>query len=77
MGRVLALAAVTYGVAWLIVSALGTFTLPALVAAYLVATVAFALGANTLVGADLKETLRQTVQRFRGSPRSPGELVKP
>ena len=77
VGRVLALAAVTYGVAWLIVSALGTFTLPALVAAYLVATVAFALGANTLVGADLKETLRQTVQRFRGSPRSPGELVKP
>jgi O-antigen/teichoic acid export membrane protein len=77
VARVLGLAAITYGVAWLVVSAVGAFTLPVLVAAYLVATAAFALGANALIGSDLKETLGQTLQRVRGSRRSPGELAKP
>ncbi|TAN34581.1 hypothetical protein EPN29_02600 [bacterium] len=77
VAKALGLAAVTYGVAWLVVSAVGTFTLPVLVAAYLVATAAFAVGANAMIGADLKETLRQTLQRLRGSLRSPGELAKP
>ena len=76
-GKVLGLALATYGVAWLVVSALGMFTLPVLVAAYLVATAAFALGANTLIGADLKETLRQTLQRLRRSPQSPAQPAKP
>jgi O-antigen/teichoic acid export membrane protein len=76
-GKVLGLAAVTYGVAWLVVSALGMFTLPVLVVAYLVATAAFALGANAMIGADLKETLRLTLQRLRRSPQTPGELAKP
>ena len=77
VARVLGLASVTYGVAWLVVSAVGMFTLPVLVVAYIAATAAFALGANTLIGADLKETLRQTLQHLRGSTRSTGELVKP
>jgi O-antigen/teichoic acid export membrane protein len=77
VGKVLGLAAITYGVAWLVVSALGMFTLPVLVAAYLVATAAFALGANALIGSDLRETLRQTLRRLRRPQHSPGELVKP
>lgn len=77
VAKVLGLAAVTYGVAWLVVLAVGTFTLPVLVAAYLVATAAFALGANALIGSDLRETLRQTLQRMRGSLHSTGELAKP
>jgi O-antigen/teichoic acid export membrane protein len=77
VAKVLGLAAVTYGVAWLVVSAVGLFTLPVLLAAYLVATAAFALGANAMIGADLKLTLRQTFHRLRGSPHSPGELAKP
>jgi uncharacterized membrane protein len=76
VGKVLGLAALTYGVAWLVVSAVGAFTLPALVAAYLVATAAFALGAAALIGADLRETLKLTVQRFRGSGRE-RSLAKP
>ena len=67
VAKVLGLAAATYGSAWLVVTAVGTFTLPVLVAAYLVATVAYALGATAMIGADLRETLRQTVRRFRGS----------
>ncbi|MFI5284052.1 MAG: lipopolysaccharide biosynthesis protein [Candidatus Dormibacterales bacterium] len=77
VAKVLGLTAITYGVAWLVVSALGMFTLPVLVAAYLLATAAFALAANAMIGADLKETLRLTLQRLRGSPQSPGELAEP
>jgi O-antigen/teichoic acid export membrane protein len=62
IGRVLALGAITYGVAWLVVSALGTFTLPVLVIAYLLATIAFGIGALVMIGSDLRETL----QRMRG-----------
>jgi hypothetical protein len=75
--RVLSLAGVTYGVAWLVVSAFGMFAPPVLIAAYVIATAAFALGANALIGSDLKETLKQTLQRFRGSLRAPRALVKP
>lgn len=77
VARVLGLAAVTYGVAWLAVTAAGAFTLPVLVVGYVVATGAFALGANALIGADLKQTLTQTLHRFVGSRRRPGALVKP
>ncbi len=77
VAKVLGLGAITYGVAWLVVSALGMFTLPILVVAYLVATAAFAFGANAMIGADLKETLRLTLQRLRRSPQTPGELAKP
>jgi hypothetical protein len=30
-----------------------------------------------MIGADLKETLRETLRRLRGSLRSTGELAKP
>jgi hypothetical protein len=59
VGRVLALGAVTYGVSWLVVSALGTFTLPVLVIAYLLATIAFGVGALVMIGSDLRETLQR------------------
>lgn len=62
-GKVLALAAVTYGVAWLVVGAIGAFTLPVLVAAYVVGSAAFAIGAYVMIGPDL----RQTLQRLRAS----------
>jgi O-antigen/teichoic acid export membrane protein len=61
--RVLGLAAITYGVAWLVVSATGSFTLPVLVAGYVVATAAFAAGAYVMIGTDL----RLTLQRLRGT----------
>jgi O-antigen/teichoic acid export membrane protein len=77
VAKLLGLTAVTYGVAWLVVSALGTFSLAVLVAAYLVATAAFVLGARAMIGSDLKETLAQTLQHLRGSQHSPGELAKP
>jgi O-antigen/teichoic acid export membrane protein len=63
VARVLALAAVTYGIAWLAVTALDVFTLPALAGAYALATVAFAAGTYAMIGSDL----RQTLQRLRGS----------
>ncbi len=61
--RVLGLGAVTYGLAWLVVSATGAFTLPVLVLAYLLGSAAFALGAYAMIGPDL----RDTIQRLRGS----------
>jgi O-antigen/teichoic acid export membrane protein len=61
--RVLGLGAATYGVAWLVVSATATFTLPVLVLAYLLASAAFALGAYAMIGPDLRET----IQRLRVS----------
>jgi O-antigen/teichoic acid export membrane protein len=63
VSKVLGLAALTYGVAWLLVSGAGAFTLPFLVLAYLLATAAFGVGAYVLIGSDL----RQTIQRMRGS----------
>jgi hypothetical protein len=57
--RVLGLAAITYGVAWLVVSATGSFTLPVLVAGYVVATAAFAAGAYVMIGTDLRLTLQR------------------
>ena len=59
--RVLGLAALTYGVAWLALEALNLFTLPAVVIAYLAGSAAFAIGAYVMIGSDL----RQTLQRMR------------
>jgi hypothetical protein len=63
VGKVLALGAATYGVAWLAVTLIGSFTLAVLVAAYLLASAAFAIGAYAMIGPDLRETL----QRLRGN----------
>jgi O-antigen/teichoic acid export membrane protein len=63
VAKVLALGAATYGVAWIAVTVAGSFTLPVLVAAYLVASAAFAIGAYAMIGPDL----RQTLQRLRGT----------
>ena len=61
--RVLGLGAATYGLAWLVINALQTFSLPAVVAAYVAASAVFGVAAYLLVGPDL----RDTIQRFRGS----------
>ena len=59
--RVLALAAGTYGLAWLALSALSSHSLPALVLGFAVASAAFGAGAYFMIGSDLRET----VQRLR------------
>jgi O-antigen/teichoic acid export membrane protein len=57
--RPLALAALTYGPAWLLLEVLGNFTLPAVALAYAGGSAAFAGGAYLLIGTDLKETLQR------------------
>ena len=57
--KVLALGALTYGVAWVALTALGNFSLLAVVLAYLAASIAFAAGAYLLIGPDLRETIRR------------------
>lgn len=59
VGRVVALGAVTFGVAWVVLSIAGTFSLPAVVLAYVLASIAFAAGAYAAIGPDLRETIRR------------------
>jgi O-antigen/teichoic acid export membrane protein len=56
--KVVGLAAVTYGLAWLVINSLQAFSLPALFAAYAAATVAFGVGAYVSIGPDLRDTIR-------------------
>jgi hypothetical protein len=61
--KVVGLAAVTYGLAWLVIDLLQAFSLPALVLAYAAASIAFGAGAYLSIDPDLKDTIR----RFRGT----------
>ena len=61
--KVLGLAGVTYGLAWVVINALQAFSLPALLAAYAAASVAFGVGAYVSIGSDL----RDTIWRLRGT----------
>lgn len=61
--KVLGLGALTYGPAWLVVTAVHADSLAAMIAAYAVGSIAFALGAYVMIGPDL----RQTLVRLRGS----------
>lgn len=57
--RVAALGAITYGVAWLVLTLAGAFSLPAVVLAYLSASIVFAAGAYAAIGPDLRQTIRR------------------
>ena len=73
--KVLALGVLTYGVAWLALTFVGVFSLPAVVLAYLIGSIAFGAGAYLMIGPDLRETIR----RLPGSlplPRRAGALQR-
>jgi len=59
VAKVMVLGAVTYGLAWVALTILGTFSLPAVVLAYLVGSIAFGVGAYLMIGPDLRETIRR------------------
>jgi O-antigen/teichoic acid export membrane protein len=59
IARVAVLAAATYGLAWVALVIPAGYSLPVLVLAYLVASVAFLIGALILIGPDLRSTLRR------------------
>jgi O-antigen/teichoic acid export membrane protein len=59
IARVAALAAATYGLAWVALVIPFGYSLPTLVVAYLIASVAFLIGALILIGPDLRSTLRR------------------
>ncbi len=63
VAKVLGLAAITYGPAWLLLNLLGTSSLVFAVLAYAAGTVVFGLGAYLMIGPDL----RQTLLRVRGT----------
>jgi O-antigen/teichoic acid export membrane protein len=62
--KVAALAAVTYGLAWVVIVLPGSYSTPALVIAYAVASAAFLVGAFFLIGTDLKQTIVAIPQRL-------------
>jgi O-antigen/teichoic acid export membrane protein len=59
VARVLALGAVTFGAAWMVLAITGTFSLFAVVAAYVLASGAFAAAAYLMIGPDLRATIRR------------------
>ncbi len=61
--KVMGLASLTYGPAWFLVSATGSFSIPIVILAYATAAVAFGVGAYLMIGADL----RQSIQRLLGT----------
>lgn len=58
VARVAALAAATYGVAWLVIVIPTAYSVPFLALAYVLASIVFLIGARLLIGPDLKNTLR-------------------
>jgi hypothetical protein len=50
---------VTYGPAWFLVSATGSFSLPIVILAYAAGTVAFGIGAYLMIGPDLRQTIHR------------------
>jgi len=59
VGRVVALGAVTYGLAWIALIVAANFSLPAVVLAYMLGSIAFGVGAYLMIGPDLRETIRR------------------
>lgn len=71
--KVVALAALTYGTAWLLIVAPNSYSTPALVVSYVVASTAFLTGAFFLIGAELRETIVRiprllVVRKATGAP---------
>ncbi len=61
--KVAGLGAVTYGPAWIVLSATNVYSLPIAIIAYVAGTAVFGIGAYLMIGPDL----RQTIQRLPGS----------
>jgi O-antigen/teichoic acid export membrane protein len=59
VGRVLGLGALTYGVAWLVVLAIGSLRVHVLAPAFVLASAAYAAGSIALIGSDLKDTMQR------------------
>jgi O-antigen/teichoic acid export membrane protein len=57
--KVLGLAIVTYGPAWLVVTLTDVYSLPIAILAYAVATAAFGVGAYLMIGPDLRQTINK------------------
>ncbi|MHB8612742.1 MAG: oligosaccharide flippase family protein [Candidatus Dormibacteraceae bacterium] len=64
IARVLALAAITYGLVWLLVVVPHSYSTTAIVISYLAASIFFLAGAFLLIGPDLRSTIRLLPQRF-------------
>jgi hypothetical protein len=61
VSKVFALAGLTYGGAWAIMTSLGFFSILSLALAYAFASIAFAAAAYRLIGEELRETLRRLI----------------
>jgi len=62
--RVLVLAAVTYGSAWVLLVMPRSYSLPALAVAYMLASVVFMAAAYLLIGPDLRDTVSKLPRRL-------------
>jgi O-antigen/teichoic acid export membrane protein len=71
--KALALAAITYGSAWILIASLGSYSTLDLAAAYLAASAAFLGAALWMIGPQLKETIRRLPQQLgmRGAVKAP------
>jgi O-antigen/teichoic acid export membrane protein len=64
VSRVLALAAITYGGAWVLLVVPHSYSLKALVLAYMLASLLFLAAAYVLIGPDLRDTVTQLPRRL-------------
>jgi O-antigen/teichoic acid export membrane protein len=62
--KVLGLAAITYGTAWVAIAVPNSYSVPALLIAYGLASLVFLAGAYLLIGRDLRETVIRLPQRL-------------
>jgi len=62
--RVFGLSAVTYGAAWILVVIPSSYSTPALIVAYVAASIVFVSLALLLIGPDLRETVKQLPRRL-------------
>jgi len=72
--RILSLAALAYGIAWVTLRALGDFTVLWSGAAYLGASAAYAIGAYFMMGQELRESLLHPMRIVRLKIAQAGEL---
>jgi hypothetical protein len=72
--RIFALAALTYGGAWLIITFVGSSSILSLALGYVFASIAFVAAAYRLIGDELRETLRRLTS-LKPAPASTFPLV--
>jgi len=64
VGKVLLLAALTYGLLWLLVVVPHGYSTPAIVVSYVAGSIVFLVGAFALIGPDLRETISSLPRRY-------------